>query len=275
MSLVLLPRFLRYKLSGMKLIRVAVFILSFSIVILSAAAQSDLEKQAAAASERLIQLHRNWTKISAPGASIEAKEVFRSGASGPDLVVKYHFYVKGLPQDKLYESMNWAINQTGPQTTMEGISIGKDGLLMCAGRAPEQCGDPFKKDDPIEFTFLPAKGEPYRFGLAASDAPDVRITTVIVPDPIRAKDKGCSLEAIQLLPGFALAYVEGNGFQPNSQVSFDSQSFNEKHTAKAKTDDNGILAFAMLPFVAGHKNGTTHLGAVGNCSPSLSFDWGK
>jgi hypothetical protein len=66
---------------------------------------------------------------------------------------------------------------------------------MCAGRTPEQCGDPSTKDDPIEFTFSPAKGEPYRLALVSGDN---KATIVIVPDPITATDKRCTLNVVAL-----------------------------------------------------------------------------
>jgi hypothetical protein len=253
----------------------AVTIVSSIILAAPAASQSDVENRAAALSQELLKLHTSWTKISSNGASVEVREISRRGRSGKDLVVQYHLFVKGLPQEKLYQYLNWPINQSGPQTALAGISIGKEGLLMCAGRTPEQCGDASKKDDPIEFTFVPAKAEPYRVAIAASNDPDLRVAVIIVPDPIEGKDKGCSLTVVRLLPKFELAYLEGSGFPAKSEVAFDTQSFGEKHTATAKTNENGELSFALMPFVAGRSAGTTQVRALGNCSPALSFDWGK
>ena len=52
---------------------------------------------------------------------------------------------------------------------------------MCAGRTPEQCGDPKKPDDPIEFIITPKKGEPTRLAFIAQN---FKIGTVIVADPM-------------------------------------------------------------------------------------------
>jgi hypothetical protein len=143
---------------------------------------------------------------------------------------------------------------------------------MCAGRTPEQCGDSSNKDDPINFAFDAAKGEPYRIALVSGDN---RVTLVIVPDPITAKDKGCTLSVERLLPRFELAYFTGTGFPPNSDASFESQSYDEKHPLKTKTDGEGNLQFALLPFVSGRQKGTTTVKGVGmNCSPSIKFEWG-
>lgn len=39
---------------------------------------------------------------------------------------------------------------------------------------------------------------------------------VIVPDPIFARDKGCTLSVERLLPHFELAYFTGTGFPPTA-----------------------------------------------------------
>lgn|SRR6266567_1347629 len=44
-------------------------------------------------------------------------------------------------------------------------------------------------DDPIEFVTMPRKGEPTRLAFIA---PKFRVGAVIVPDPIEAKDQGCT-----------------------------------------------------------------------------------
>jgi hypothetical protein len=130
-----------------------------------------------------------------------------------------------------------------------------------------------EKDDPVDFAFNPAKGEPYRLALAAGE---YRVAIVIVPDPILAKDKGCTLSVERLLPHFELAYFTGHGFPVNIEASFDAQSYDEKHPVKTKTDSNGNLRFALMPFVSGHGKGATTVKAVGmDCSPSVKFDWGS
>jgi hypothetical protein len=231
--------------------------------------QGDLEARSAERTQALMRGHVAWkTKLSSPGASIRVKEVGRQGS-----VVQYHLYVAGLPSDKLYTAASWPVTQAKPSPLMEGVSLGKDGIVMCAGRTPEQCGDSSKKDDPIEFTFNAAKGEPYRLALVAGDD---KVAVVVVPDPIMAKDKGCTLSVERLLPHFEVTYIAGSGFPPNSDVSFDAQSYDEKHPVNTKTDSEGNLQFALLPFVAGHHKGTTTIKGVGTtCSPSIKFEWGN
>ena len=206
--------------------------------------------------------------MSSPGASIEAKEVLRQGST-----VQYHFFVHGLPADKLYKFFSWSVNEQEPADQMEGISIGKNGLLICAGRTPQQCGDASQKDDPIEFTFSPRKAEPLRVAFISADA---RVAMVLVPDPVKSKDKNCTLEVVRLLPNFELGDFMGSGFTPNARVEFDSQSYDEKHRLESTANADGNLEFATQPFVSGHDNGTMKVKALGTqCSPAVQLDWGR
>jgi len=252
-----------------------VFVPVASLVFLIASApnltlsQTDMETSAAELSKALVNGHVAWrSKLSSAGASIRAKEVERQGT-----FVKYYLSVSGLPTDELYTVMSWPVGQKNPATIMEGVSIGKDGILICAGRTPEQCGDPSEKDDPIDFGFNPAKGEPYRLALVSGEH---RAAIVIVPDPIMAKDKDCSLSVERLLPHFELAYFTGSGFPPNGDVTFEGESYGEKHPIKEKADSAGNIQFAMMPGVSGHQKGTTTVKGIGmKCSPSLKFEWGQ
>lgn len=247
-------------------------VVSLAILLLSPIlmlGQSDVETRAAEISKALVNGHVAWrSKLSSEGVSVRAKEVERRGG-----FVKYYLLVTGLPTDELYSVMSWPVGQQKPATIMEGVSIGKDGILICAGRTPEQCGDPSEKDNPIDFGFNPAKGEPYRLAVVSGE---YRAAIVIVPDPIVGKDKNCSLSAERLLPHFELAYFTGSGFPPNGEATFEGESYGEKHPIKANADSAGNLQFALMPGVSGHQKGTTTVKGVGmQCSPSLKFEWGQ
>ena len=231
--------------------------------------QTDAEARAAEESQALVKGHVAWkTKLSSPGAFAQAKQTGRDGS-----IVTYSVFVSGLPTDQVYTFMSWPVGEPKPLTVMHGLSIGKGGELVCAGKTPDQCGDPSKKDDGIDFTFNSAKGEPHRLAFVSGDH---RVAFIIVPDPILAKDKDCTLSVERLLPHFELAYFTGSGFPPNSDVSFDGESYGEKHTVKTKADRGGNIQFAIQPFILGHSKGTTTLKGVGmTCSPSINFDWGS
>jgi hypothetical protein len=235
----------------------------------SAQSEKDAEAQAEQAAQQLVKKHEAWlTQITTPGATIEARESGREGGK-----VSYSIYVKGLAGDKLYTIVSWPVSKISPFPAFKGVSIAQDGRVSCTGRLPGECTDASTKDQGVlQFTFTPVKGEPFRIALINGDA---KAAIVIVPDPITAEDKGCTLHAVRLLPRFELAYFSGSGYPPNTDVSFNSQSYEEKHVVAEHSDSAGIIRFAMMPFVTGHTNGTTTITATGTaCAPTLQFDWG-
>lgn len=224
--------------------------------------ESKLDQTARANAQKLINAHIGWrTKLSSSGATVQIKEVERRGAD-----VKYNLHVSGLPADKLYTIVNWPVNQDKPSTVIEGASLGKGGIVICAGRTPEQCEDPARKDDPVDFAFHAASGEPYRLALIAGE---YRVATVIVPIPVVGSDKGCTFSVERLLPHFELAYFSGTGFPSNADLSFDSVSYSEQHAVKTKSDNSGNLQFAnhacgLRPFKRNHQSdsGWNHVLAI-------------
>ena len=83
--------------------------------------QTDVEARAAEASQALVKGYIAWrTKLSSPGASIQAKEIARAGS-----LVKYNLHVSGLPTNQLYTLMSWLVGQPKPAPMMQGLSIGK------------------------------------------------------------------------------------------------------------------------------------------------------
>jgi hypothetical protein len=205
------------------------------------------------------------------GVSIEAKEVARKGSSGHGLIVQYHIFLKGVPPGTLFKALSWPPNVEKPYVTLEGISVGKDGILMCAGMQPEQCGDPRKPNDPIEFTVLPMKGEPSRFVFVSSD---IRIGTVVVADPIEAKNKACTIKLLRLEKAFTLAFLSGIGFLPDTDVHY-RVSAEKTNDFVIKADSNGRIRVAVVPYAGMKKQGSATLKITeAECSPEVKWDWG-
>lgn len=206
-----------------------------------------------------------------PGTSIQAKEVSRRGESGKDLTVQYHIFVTGVPANTVFKYVDWAVNAERPTTRLEGISVGKEGILMCAGRTDEQCGDPSKPDDPIEFTFTPLKGEPTRLAFISQD---LKIGTVIVADPVDGSDKGCTLSAKRMTRSFDLAFLSGTGYAPNSDIHYRvSSEISDDFTVKS--DSSGRIRVSVVPFPGKKKEGTAKVKiTAANCAPEVSWKWG-
>lgn len=203
------------------------------------------------------------------GSSIQVKETSRHGESGKDLVVSYRIYLKGAPPDALFQWIQWPVNQEQPSLAFSGITANKDGLLICAGQKPEQCGDSAKPNDPIDFIVTPRRGEPTRLAFVAGD---FKIGTVIVADPISATDKGCTISAVRLTSKFELAFITGTGFEPNSDIRYVFSP--DKRERIIHSDSSGIIRVSLTPIGAGER-GTATVEILGpKCSPKLSFGWG-
>jgi len=203
--------------------------------------------------------------------SICAKEVSRKGTSGKDLVVQYHIFVTGVPANTLFKYVDWPVNADKPTARLEGISVGKDGILMCAGRTDEECGDPKKLDDPIEFTSMPLRGEPTRIAFIS---PDVKIGIVIVPDPVEASDKVCTLNAKRMTRSFNLAFLSGDGYPPNTDIHYKVSSEMTSDFV-VKSDSTGSIRVSVVPFQAKKKEGIAKVNIVEpKCSPEVSWNWG-
>jgi hypothetical protein len=228
------------------------------------------------AAAKIVNTSGAWMNgsLSTPGTSAEARDVGRSGNPGGS-VVKYHVWVHGAPKDQTYRLISWPINAAESSEQMEGLTISDNGLVVCAGRTAFQCGSEQKKDDPVEFTFSRAQGEVYRLALLSADG-NTKIFFAIVPDPIINKSHGCSLEAVRLMPHFELVLVRAKGFQPNEDLAFSSKSYDEAHDQQVKADANGGYVSALAPFVGVKKSGKTSVRLKGaECSPEVSFEWGK
>jgi hypothetical protein len=250
-------------------------ITAFSILLLlrSAASQGSDVKQIDVAQrvQQLMDIEVGFAQMVPSGMSIEAKEISRKGKSGDNLNVQYHIFVKGAPADALFQEIQWPVNADKASVALAGISIGKDGILMCAGRTPEQCGNVKKPDDPIEFVTSPKKGEPIRLAFFAQT---VKIGTVIVPDPIEANDKGCTVSAVRLTPEFNLAFLSGTGYAPNTDVHYRvSSEMTNDHVVKS--DSGGAIRVSVIPYPSNKKQGKVTVKIIEpKCSPELSYEWG-
>jgi hypothetical protein len=224
----------------------------------------------------IVNITRDWLngKLSTPGISVEIHEVSRSIDRG-ELKVRYNVFVKGAPKNQTYTLISWPINAAKPLEQMSGLTISAAGLVVCAGRTPEQCGDSQKLDDPVDFAFLPGRGEIFRMALVSANG-DAKVFFAIVPDPIIRTSGGCSLEAVRLMPRFELVLIRAKGYQSKEDLLFASKSYDEPHEGQVKADSDGTYVSALLPFVKGKPSGRTTVKLKGaSCATELSFEWGK
>jgi hypothetical protein len=172
----------------------------------------------------------------------------------------------------VYTESQLAVGKDEPTPELEGISVGKKGLLICAGRNMLQCGDAQRPDDPIEFTVKPLKGEPFRFAFVSGDS-KTRVGVMIVPDPVESRNKGCTLSAVRLNANFQLAFISGEGYPPDTDIHyrFSSETQSEK---VIRSDAKGAIRMAM--FANGKKAGQAKFEVLEtSCAPKLSYEWGN
>jgi hypothetical protein len=234
-----------------------------------------------AAAQRTVTATERWLAgtMSTPGMTAELREIARGTVKGK-LEVQYHIYLTGVPKDQTYTLVDWPPNVPDPATSIAGLSILEDGLVVCAGRTTDQCrhpDKPEKKDAPVKLAFYPLDGEVYRLALVSQDQ-KAKIFFVVIPAPIQTTDNGCTLEVISLRLKNELVLIRGKGFQPNESVVLHSNSDQQPSTPERadKADANGEYQLPIAPFVKGKDRGTTAISLRGaKCAPVLKFPWGN
>jgi hypothetical protein len=247
-------------------------------------------KDLAGEAPELVRMQTEFEKTVPSGVSIVAKEVYRKGTSGKDLEVGYNIYVKGVAPGTSFRQAQFPVNRDDAVPGIKGITLNRDGLMICGGRTPAQCRNGNKVDDPALFAEAqPLRGEPRRSVFLAQG---LRIPVSLVPDPAEGANRGCRLSAIRLTAKFELAYIEGTGFTPNSDVHL---SFSNDQGAGAslvsedgvtpappgdtniavRSDSSGTVRTAALFNVSRHPKGLETVEASdGNCNPKVSYSWG-
>src|ERR1700738_1513539 len=234
-----------------------------------------------AAAQRTVTATKRWLAgtMSTPGMAAQLREIARATVKG-NLEVQYHIFVTGAPKDQTYTLIDWPPNAPDPSPSIAGLSILDDGLVVCAGRATDQCSHPDKpekKDAAVKLVFYPLDGEVYRLALVSQDQ-KAKIFFAVIPAPIQATDNGCTLEVVSLRLKNELVLIRGKGFQPNETVVLQSKSYEQAQTREGldKADANGEYQLPMEPFIKGKDRGTTEVKLQGaNCAPVLTFNWGN
>jgi hypothetical protein len=234
-----------------------------------------------AAAQRTVTATKKWLAgtMSTPGMSAQLREIARANVKGK-MEVQYHIFVTGASKDQNYTLVDWPPNAPDPSPSIAGLSIMEDGLVVCAGRATDQCSHPDKpekKDVPVKLVFYPLDGEVYRLALVSQDQ-KAKIFFAVIPAPIQATENGCTLEVVSLRLKNQLVLIRGKGFQPNEPVVFQSSSDGQTQRREDadNVDANGEYQLPLEPFVKGKDRGATEIKLQGaKCAPVLRFQWGN
>jgi len=222
---------------------------------------------------RLAKAHRAWgPALNSPNVSLSVREIPVPGAGH---AIKYRVHAIGLPADSEYALLTWPITQPDPIEASGAVTLDDTGLVICAG-TEGACGTPEKPNDPVDFVLSPVRGEPFRVALISLDDESIKAFLKVVPIPNASRDKECVLDSVLLMPGGAAVAIEGAGFEPGAEVTMETRSGSEHYTEKAKAGADGKYFSVILPYRKGEQRGTTNVNLKSaQCSPALSFDWGR
>ncbi len=136
------------------------------------------EAQVHDVAKQMLAAYRNW----GPGLNTEGVTLTVTGAPRGGGALAYRLHADGLPRNHVYNLLQWPVTQLSLSVALPGVTFDESGLAICAGQ-PGTCGDPAKPNDPSDVVVLPAKGEPFRFGVVAEDDEKLRAFVKIVPVP--------------------------------------------------------------------------------------------
>jgi len=226
--------------------------------------EADLQKDA----EATIR----WEQASTPGMKANV-ELLKKNDSNGHPSVEYRLKVSGAPPTKRYALIAWPITFPNSIFMMDGLAVAKDGTVGCPTDSYGTCVQHYKGQE-LHLTYSPGIAEIYRHALISDDKQS-KIFFSFVPFPMIEKDKACSLEVVELKPGFGLVLVRGSGFHPGEEVKFLAESFQDVHRASVKADAQGRFEAPYTPWVPGHEMGESKVSATAkSCAPKISFNWG-
>jgi hypothetical protein len=191
---------------------------------------------------------------------------------------RFRVFARGVPEGAQYTVAIWKIGTSAQnlQVMSSPAYVNRRGLLLTRKPSADQekiesAGEGLEFDIGIQA----ANGEPIRFALRSKDSTVIALGTLI-PYPIESSDKGCKLSALLSAPEANIVLVAGDGFAPNADLVVKGDSAGEPKQSKHKTDSNGYVQFAELPYVVGKEAGVlTDTIETSDCSVSVQVPWGK
>jgi hypothetical protein len=230
------------------------------------------DEEAMARAAKIAQATMSWDASGTPGTNAEVLLIKKGDYRGKP-TVDYRLKISGARPGGRYTLMAWPVTLEQPVAAMEGLTIAADGTVGCPADSTKSCAQHIKGAE-LHLTYVTAPGEIYRHALISEDH-QTRIFFSIVPDPMIAVDKACSLEVVRLSPQFELVIVRGRGFQPGEELRFHTQSYQEVHDVAVTADSSGEFRAQLTPAVKGRVAGASTVTATGKtCAPTISFDWG-
>lgn len=234
--------------------------------------QQKLQQQRVlAAASRLARNEAAWgPAISSPGYSLTMTEAGRQ-TTPEGTEVTYTLTAKGYAEGDSLKLLHWPLDQN-VQEVADGLTVDGMGQVICPAITKGNCLQTLPAGV-VKFKTKVGSAEPVR--LALTDADNKAAAAFAIPFPVKATDKGCTLELMLGVKSAALALIQGRGFPPSTTINLDSKTYNDDHPIKATTKANGDLIVAILPSAPDHDAGQmTVTYSSTTCSPTLTFPWG-
>jgi hypothetical protein len=217
---------------------------------------------------KLVNSISEWgDELNSPGTKLKAHLTTKQAKNGVDYGF-YDFYLTGAPADQVYTIFQWPLGKAAPETVMPAY-ISDNGRLCMHAIGCHDTSGPY-----VMLAFLSFPGLPHRIGIASEDK-KYKAAITVIPNPIVAEDKGCSVAVIRAREDFSLAVLRGKGFQPNDQINYASNSAGEKMKGSFRANEHGEFVMGFGPGVKGKLKGTDKIDfKAPGCAPSVSYDWG-
>jgi hypothetical protein len=217
---------------------------------------------------KLVNSISEWgDELNSPGTKLEAHLMGKQTRNGADYAL-YDFYLTGAPADQVYTIFQWPLGKAGPETVMPA-HISDNGRLCMHAIGCQGTSGPY-----VLLAFLSFPGLPHRIGIASEDK-KYKAAITIIPNPIIAEDKGCSVEVIRAREDFSLAVLRGKGFQPSDEIKYTSNSAGEKMKGSFRANEHGEFVTGFGPGVKGKLKGNDKIDfKAPGCAPSVSYHWG-
>lgn len=203
---------------------------------------------------------------SSAGIKLEAHLMTKQVRNGADYGF-YDFYLTGAPADQTYIIDQWPLGKAAPEAVMPAY-ISKNGRLCMKATGCDKPSGPY-----VMLALLSFPGLPHRIGIVSADRKH-KAVVLVVPDPIIAEDKGCSVEVIRAREDFSLAVLRGKGFQPHDEIKYTSDSEGEEIKGTLTADWLGEFSIGFGPGVKGKSKGNDRLSfEAPGCAPTVSYHW--
>jgi hypothetical protein len=240
--------------------------------------QGDASSQSAAQehlqmASKLAEQQRVWDEIASHEGNLVMKESSRT-KTATATVITYDLFAPALPKDKRYTLVRWPLNG-GMQAVRTGVTLDGEGRLLCAGKTPEECKVREGESPQIAVKITFAKGEVSRWALMSEDQASKALAS-LVPFPLVAQEKGCTLEAKLVTSDARVLMVNASGLPASGDVPIASSSAGVVASTTWHMNDKGMLNAVVVTEVPGKDGGDFSLQLKGpTCEPAISLKWGK